>query len=423
MKTAASMGAPGKPNAAPTFFNGTDLAGWEAGCWRVEQGLLVGTVPTSQKALAVLRTTQKYKDFDLRFRVRLKEGSGNCAVRFRAQPGDGPDTMDNGPECIIHRTGEGKSYSMGSVTEAQTTDEIVTASTKAAASAKPGDFNRMQIHCEGKTVIVHVNGRIVTVCKSLVSVSDEGCIALELDGRQQAGEVAFKDFKFTDLTRADKAPRLAPPPANTNAMLMAESDYFQSVGKAKRQLLSSFDSAIKERTSQSSQSSQSTGKLTGTAVGLEKEKQAYLTKGQIPWSLRMRSATHDYLTELEAAQQRMEKTLSGELAAAGQRHDQEASEQLKALGDRILTPHVVATARFAGASLRFRSDGIVEQSDDETAGCWRISPDRHDDVIIETTDNSEHDNGARRVFRIAEDGTFLTETSGNSKHKWPFVEK
>lgn len=82
MKTAASMGAPGKPNAAPTFFNGTDLAGWEAGCWRVEQGLLVGTVPTSQKALAVLRTTQKYKDFDLRFRVASRREAATARCVF-----------------------------------------------------------------------------------------------------------------------------------------------------------------------------------------------------------------------------------------------------------------------------------------------------------------------------------------------------
>jgi hypothetical protein len=417
INTAPSKSSPGKPIAAQAFFNGTDLAGWEVGCWRVERGLLIASVSASQQTLAVIRTTQKYKDFDLRFRVRLKDGSGNCWVRFRAQPGEGPDAMDTGPECIIHRTEEGKSYSMGSVAQAQTTEDAVTTSTKAAAFEKPGDFNRVQIHCVGKTVIVHVN-RIMTVCKSLVSMADEGFIALELDGRQQAGEIAFKDFKFTDLTRSDKATGIDQPPAS-NAMLKVESDYALSVEKTRRHLVSFFDAEI---TRQTSQSNQPTGKHTGSAALLEQEKQAFLKKGLIPWSRQMRPATYEYLTELETTQQRMEETLAGEIDAAKRRGDEKATAELETAENRILAPHVVATARFAGASLSFRSDGIVEKSD-ETAGRWRISPDEHDEVIIETPDNSEPGSAAQQAFHIAEDGAALTETSGNRKHAWLFVDK
>jgi hypothetical protein len=304
------------------------------------------------------------------------------------------------------------------VTEAQTTEDAVAASTKAAAFAKPGDFNRVQIRCEGKTVIVRVN-RILTVCKSHASMADEGFIALELDGRQQAGEVAFKDFKFTDLTRAGKAIGIAHPPANSNAMLKVESDYSQSIEKARRHLVSSFDAEITQRTSQSSHPAR---KHTGSVALLEQERKAFLKKGQIPWSRQMRPATCQYLTELETMQQRMEKMLAGEIAAAKRRGDDKATAELETAEKRILAPHVVATARFAGASLSFRSDGIVEKSNDETAGCWRLSPDKHDDVIIETPDNSEPDNATQQAFHISEDGASLTETSGNGKRAWLFVD-
>ena len=72
------------------LFNGIILDGWEGpdSCWRVEQGMLIGAVSPDRQTLTVLRTKANYKDFDLRFRVKLKDGAGNCAVQF--PPARGP---------------------------------------------------------------------------------------------------------------------------------------------------------------------------------------------------------------------------------------------------------------------------------------------------------------------------------------------
>jgi hypothetical protein len=394
------------------FFNGVDLAGWEAsnGCWRVEGGLLVGSVAGTEKVLAVLRSKQTYRDFDLRFRVRLKGGAGNCALRFRAHMDGAGGATDTGAQCVIRQAGEDKAYAIGSLIDCSTdTHEVAEASGKAAAFAKPGDFNQVQVRCEGETVVVRVN-RIMTACKKLASMPEEGVIVFELDGRQQPGEVTFKDFKFTDLTRSGTVQKIVRPASESGAILRAEADYRQSRELARKKLLSSFDSAIKQRLSQSNQPD---GKHTGTVAIIEAEKEAFSKKGHIPWSRSMRSATRDYLSELEQAQQRMEKSLGDESDAAMQRGDRNAVVELEDLGNKILAPHLVATARFAGTRISFRSDGIIENSNDDAPRRWWISDDKHDAVIIEL--DSDSDDAKQEVFRIGENGA--------TRHQWVFVDK
>jgi hypothetical protein len=404
------------------FFNGVDLAGWEAtnGCWRVEDGLLVGSLSATEKVLAVLRSKQTYKDFDLRFRVRLKGATSNCALRFRAKT-DGPGAVSHtGAQCVIRQGAEGKTYAIGSLIDCSTdTHEVAEASGKAAAFAKLGDFNQVQVRCEGEAVVVRVNG-IMAACKKLASMPREGVIVFELDGRQQPGEVTFKDFKFTDLMRSGAAQNTVRSAAESDAILKAEADYRQSRELATRKLLSSFDSQIKQRLSPSSQPA---GKHSGTVAMLEQEKDAFLRKGHIPWSRQMRSAAHDYLTELEQAQQRMEQLLGSQSAAVMQRGDQKAIAELEAVGNKILSPHLIATARFAGTRMRFRSDGILEKSDDDAPRRWWISADKHDDVIVELPNDSDTDNATQEVFRIGENGKSLTESTVAGKHEWVFVDK
>jgi hypothetical protein len=408
--------------ATSAFFNGADLTGWDApkGGWRVEGGALVGAVSPTDKVLAVLCSKEKHKDFDLRFRVRLKGGTGNCIVRFRATRDDAGAVGDTGAQCVIQPAATAKGETIGSLVD-QTTDvrEVVAASSKAASFVKAGDFNRVHVRCEGKTVIVRVNG-IMTACKTLAAIPDDGVIVLELDGRQQAGEVTFKDFKFKDLKPAATAPNVARAGAKDDDLLKAEADYRQSLEAAKKKLVSAFDSVLQQRLSQSSQPD---GKHTGIVAALEHEKDAFLKKGQIPWSRNMRAATFDYLGEMEQAQQKLEQALTQASVAASARTDGVTSESLRALGDNILSPHLVATATFAGTKLSFRSDGIVEKSDEDAPRRWWLSPGKHDDVIVELADDADSDNAAKQVFHILDNGKSLTETTDAARHEWVFVDK
>jgi hypothetical protein len=419
-RKSAPKSSPEERAAASAFFNGADLTGWDApkGGWRVEGGALVGAVSPTDKVLAVLCSKQKHKDFDLRFHVRLKGGTGNCVVRFHAARDDDGAVGDTGAQCVIQPAAIAKGETIGSLVD-QSTDvrEVVPASKKAASFVKPGDFNRVQIRCEGKTVIVRVNG-ILTACKTLAAMPDDGIIVLELDGRQQAGEATFKDFKFKDLKPADTSQNVARSAAESDEFLKAEADYAQSVEAAKGKLVSAFDSVLQQRLSQAGQP---VGKHTGTAAMLEQEKDAFLKEGRIPWSSAMRAATYDYLSGLEQAQQKMEQALTK--AALAAQSDHETFEAVRAVGDKILAPHLVATARCGGTRISFRSDGLAEKSDDDTPRRWWLSPGKHDDVIIELADDSDSDSASKQVFHISAAGQSLTESTGDGRHEWVFVDK
>src|SRR6516162_5690341 len=70
------------------FFSGKDLAGWEglSEFWSVKDGALVGsTYPDGLKFNTFLCSKKKYKDFELTFRIRLKEGKGNSGVQVRSE--------------------------------------------------------------------------------------------------------------------------------------------------------------------------------------------------------------------------------------------------------------------------------------------------------------------------------------------------
>src|SRR5262245_66551750 len=93
-----SLGNPAhSDDAASTFFNGKDTAGWEGlpGFWSVKDGAIVGTAPADLKFNTFLCSKQKYKDFELKFRVRLKDGKGNSGVQIRSKVRDNPKDKAN----------------------------------------------------------------------------------------------------------------------------------------------------------------------------------------------------------------------------------------------------------------------------------------------------------------------------------------
>lgn len=407
-----------KRSAAPAPLAATDLAGWEnpGGAWRVQRGMLVGTV---QNTLAVLRSKEKYKDFDLRFRVRLKDGSGNCGVRFRMQDQEPTDGKTDGLECVIHRTVKDKTYGIGSLAKgSMDKPDVFVARGSAARFVKAGDFNQLHIRCEGEQVLIQVN-HMTTISKMLSSMADEGHISLELDGRHQSGEVEFKDFKFTDLGHPAGAKLIARSAAASDAIVKAKVHYFQSVEKAGKKLLAAFDLEIKKRTEHAGDPK---GNPSGTIAMLESEKDAFVKKrGRIPWSKPMRSASEAYMGELDSYQRQVEKAFEDEIKLARKHGNPETVKQLQDAEDEFLAPHLVATAECDGARLLFRSDGLVDSSKDQIARRWRISTQRHTDLILKRAGDSDEENSEQEVFHIAADGKSLTGSKGDEHHVWEFV--
>src|SRR5437870_5359032 len=69
----------------PEFFNGKDLDNYEGlkQYWTLKDGALVGATPNGLEHNTFLCTKKKYRDFELSFKVRLKDGTGNSGVQIR----------------------------------------------------------------------------------------------------------------------------------------------------------------------------------------------------------------------------------------------------------------------------------------------------------------------------------------------------
>jgi hypothetical protein len=186
----------------PTFFNGKDLSGWEGlmKYWSVKDGAIVGYTPEDPKHNTFLCSKKKYGDFELRFKVRLKNGIGNSGVQIRSKLEDPEKFIVSGPQCDIGAGywgslyGEGKGW--GYMLKQSPSDLV-------KKVVKPSDFNDYSIKCVGKHVTIKINDETM-VDDDFTKIPDEGIIAWQLHAGFKSMEVIFKDIQFKDLSKSAK---------------------------------------------------------------------------------------------------------------------------------------------------------------------------------------------------------------------------
>ena len=178
-----------------TFFNGKDLKGWEGRLeyWSVSDGAIVGSTPEGLKFNTFLCSKQKYTDFEMSFKVRLKNGGGNSGVQIRSDIANMKTFAVKGPQCDI-----GEGY-WGSLYGELFGGMMKAASKESQKVVKKGDFNDYHIKCVGKHVTIKLNGE-TTVDDDFAKMPATGIIALQLHAGGPM-EVTFKDIKFTDLSK------------------------------------------------------------------------------------------------------------------------------------------------------------------------------------------------------------------------------
>src|SRR5437016_12801352 len=83
------------------FFDGKNLDGWEGlEYWKVYDGGLIGTAGDKKVPFnTFLCSKKKYKDFELKFQVRLKDGEGNSGVQIRSEVFNRDKFAVKGPQC------------------------------------------------------------------------------------------------------------------------------------------------------------------------------------------------------------------------------------------------------------------------------------------------------------------------------------
>jgi hypothetical protein len=178
------------------FFNGKDLEGWEGltQYWSVKDGALVGTGGDKKVPFnTFLCSKKKYKDFELSFQIRLKDGEGNSGVQIRSEIFNRERFAVKGPQCDIGQMFWGSLYGeeFGGMMKQAPADVVKKA-------LKPKDFNDYYIKCVGKHVTIKLNGE-TTVDDDFPKMPDDGIIAWQLHGGYVM-EVTFKNIKFKDLS-------------------------------------------------------------------------------------------------------------------------------------------------------------------------------------------------------------------------------
>jgi serine/threonine protein kinase len=202
--------APTAANSGSAAGNANDMAWWEGlqGYWFSENGAIVGRPPPGKPAHTFLVSKKTYRDFELRFQVRRKDGIGNSGVQFRSQIADRATFRVVGPQCEID-SAEYRFPPGSLLTEPNLRPLNEKARPAVKTRYKDADFNDFRIRCVGKHVLIEVNG-ITAIDGYYLDLPDEGVIAWQLHGGATPKEVTFRNVQLTELTASAPPPREKP---------------------------------------------------------------------------------------------------------------------------------------------------------------------------------------------------------------------
>jgi hypothetical protein len=179
------------------LFNGKDLTGWDGlpDYWSVKDGAIVGSTPNGLKFNTFLCSKKKYKDFELKFQVKLtgKGWTGNSGVQIRSEIFKPEELAVKGPQCDMGDVYWGSLYGehFGGMMKQAPPDLV-------KKVLKPDSFNDYYIKCVGKHVTIKLNGE-TTVDENFEKLPDEGIIAWQLHAGEPM-EVVFRNIEFKDLS-------------------------------------------------------------------------------------------------------------------------------------------------------------------------------------------------------------------------------
>jgi hypothetical protein len=147
----------------------------------------------------------KYGDFELTFKVQLRDGVGNSGVQIRSEQFGQDDKTKpyrvRGPQPDIGAQYWGSVYGEGvggmmKASEAQKVKDVV----------KPKEFNDYSIVAKGNHITVKINGETMVdgdfpTTPNKKPMAAEGIIAFQAHAGFPKMRVEYKDIKFTDLSK------------------------------------------------------------------------------------------------------------------------------------------------------------------------------------------------------------------------------
>ncbi|MEK7407729.1 MAG: DUF1080 domain-containing protein [Acidobacteriota bacterium] len=174
------------------LFNGRNLDGWDGDprLWKVEDGVITGStegVTLSQNTFLITKET--FGDFHFKLQVKLR--NHNSGIQFRSEAL--PDWVVRGLQADM-----AENNYWGSIYDERGKRGIMVNGWKDKAEkvVKPGDWNDIEIMCDGEAIQIKVNGLVTAELKDSVRMS--GVIALQLH-RGPAMEARFRNLRIKPL--------------------------------------------------------------------------------------------------------------------------------------------------------------------------------------------------------------------------------
>jgi len=192
------FGGEGAEEGFVPLFNGKDLTGWEgdAKLWIVEDGMLIGRSPGIQYN-DFLATAKTYKDFILRFQVRLVGNKGNSGMQFRSKRVPPPSHEVSGYQADIAPGWWGKLYDesrRGKVLAGPKPEMLDKA-------LKPDDWNDYEVMAIGNKITMTLNGvETVNYIEEDEKIPQEGLFATQIHSGGPM-EVRFRNIRIKEMNK------------------------------------------------------------------------------------------------------------------------------------------------------------------------------------------------------------------------------
>lgn len=173
--------------------------------WKIDGTTVVGETKSDPKFNTFFCSKKKYKNFDLSFQARLKNGVGNSGVQIRSTVVDPAKFVVAGPQADMGGTPRDPVQYWGSLYGEKFTKEgkvgggyMMKQADSNKLNVKLKDFNDYSIKAVGKKVTITINGNIA-VDEEFPNLPEEGIIAFQIHQGFPMMEATFKDIKFKEL--------------------------------------------------------------------------------------------------------------------------------------------------------------------------------------------------------------------------------
>jgi hypothetical protein len=173
---------------------------------------IVGETMEDPKYNTFFCTKKKYGDFELSFKVQLRDGDGNSGVQIRSTLRDDKKFVVAGPQVDVGKGYWGSLYGEGVGGMMKASDPA-----KIKKAVKESEFNEYKIVAKGTRITVTVNGETMVdqdfprlpdrkdkdgkVTKEGGPAPMEGIIAIQVHAGYPRMRVEYRDIKFTDLSK------------------------------------------------------------------------------------------------------------------------------------------------------------------------------------------------------------------------------